>query len=205
MNAFIIAVVGGSASGKTTLARDLVAALHPDAALLSLDAFYRSADHLPPGRRGRINFDHPRRIDWPLLSKVLDRAVAGRPAQVPRYAFDTHARLSDTERLLPSRFLVVEGLWLLRRRNIRSRCDLSVFVSCPSATRLKRRLGRDLAERGRTRMDVLKQWRHQTEPGFRRLVAPQRKLADLVVRSPVTRSQVGSLVRTIRRQSEDTR
>lgn len=193
----IVAVVGGSASGKSTLARHLAQALHPAATTLSLDAFYRCAGHLPPARRNRLNFDHPRRIDWPLLASVLDATLAGLTASVPRYSFEQHARESTPRPLHPAPFLVLEGLWLLRRRDIRSRCAYRIFLDCPHAERLRRRLRRDLAERGRSRTQILHQWRTQSEPGFHRFVAPQRRLADTVVRSPVSPRHLDRLVQTI--------
>jgi len=198
MTPILIAIVGGSASGKTTFARDLALALKPNAALLSLDAFYWPTDHLTPRQRDRLNFDHPRRIDWPLLDEVLDAFAAGRPAAVPRYDFSKHNRLPVHDCLLPRTFLVLEGLWLLRRRTVRRRCALRIFVNCPSAQRLRRRLSRDLADRGRTRRQILDQWQHQAEPGFRRFVAPQKSHADCCIRSPVLAATVNRLAAQLR-------
>jgi len=202
MKSLLIAVVGGSASGKTTLARDLVRALRPNANLLSQDAYYRDASHLTIARRARLNFDHPRRIDWPLLSRVLDDALQGRPVSIPRYSFEAHAREQATDRLLPKRFLVAEGLWLLARREIRSHCTFGIFITCPSSERLSRRLDRDIHERCRTRSQVLNQWRGQAKPGFRCFVTPQRELADDVVRSLITSGKVADVARHIRTLAE---
>ncbi len=204
MKPLLIAVVGGSASGKTTLALDLIRALQPGSALLlSQDSFYRSAAHLPPARRDQLNFDHPRRIDWPLLSQAIHDVLARRAAAIPRYSFERHAREDASDVLPPCRFLVLEGLWLLRRRDIRSRCAYRIFVTCPSAERLQRRIRRDVADRGRDRKHVLRQWRTQSEPGFRRFVLPQRDHADVVVRSPVPPGVLSQLVGRIRSLSEE--
>ncbi|MGE3310234.1 MAG: uridine kinase [Limisphaerales bacterium] len=198
MKPVLVAIVGGSASGKSTLARDLVRSLRPGSALISQDSFYRDASRVPASRRRRLNFDHPRRIDWPLLLDVLTRALDGRAVDVPRYSFEDHARESRTDRLKPSRFLVAEGLWLLRQREIRALCDLGIFVACPAPVRLARRIQRDTTERGRTRTEVLHQWSTQTQPGFRDWVAPQLRLADEIVRSPVPDDRVADLTRRIR-------
>lgn len=203
MKPLLVAIVGGSASGKTTLARNLADALRPDSAVLSLDAFYLGTDHLAPARRERLNFDHPRRIDWPLLADVLDHALDGRAAAIPRYSFQRHTRESTGDLLPPCRYVVVEGLWVLRRRDIRNRCALKIFVGCSGAERLRRRLRRDLAERGRTRNQVLRQWQEQSEPGYRRFVAPQRRHADRIVRSPVPARQLDRLVRDIQALAGD--
>ncbi len=116
--------------------------------------------------------------------------------------FERHAREKDTDRLPPAPVLVAEGLWLLSRRDIRARCNFGIFVTCPSSERLGRRLRRDTAERGRTRAQGLRQWRQQTEPGFRRFVAPQLDFAHAVVRSPVHPDQVANLARQIRTLAE---
>ncbi len=203
MKPILIAVVGGSASGKTTLAGDLARALRPHSVRVTQDSFYLDASHLTPARRDRLNFDHPRRIDWAMLVDALSQVLDGRAVSVPCYSFETHAREAKTERLEPKRFIIAEGLWLLRRREIRSRCALRIFVSCPSAKRLGRRLERDTTERGRTRTTILQQWHRQTEPGFHRFVAPQLPLADVVVRSPATPAQVANLAKRIRTLAEN--
>lgn len=204
MKPILVAVVGGSASGKTTLACDLVQALHPDSTRISQDTFYLGANHLAPARRDRLNFDHPRRIDWPLLSRVLDDVLARRTTRLPRYNFEQHAREKGWDPLAPAPFVVLEGLWLLRRREIRARCALRIFVTCPAAERLRRRIRRDTTERGRSRAQVLQQWTQHTEPGFRRFVATQRRHAHIVVRSPVTPQQIDRLAHTVRALAETT-
>lgn len=202
MKPLLIAVVGGSASGKTTLARELARALEPNANLLSQDSFYLDAAHLSPARRERLNFDHPRRIDWPLLSSVLDEALQGRAVSIPRYSFEAHARETATDHLSPKRFLIAEGLWLLTRRDIRSRCAFGIYIVCPSSVRLRRRLARDTTERGRTQSQVLQQWRDHIEPGFYRFVAPQLFLAHEVLRFPVAASKIADLARRIQTLAE---
>src|SRR6266478_8182760 len=62
---FLIAIAGGSGSGKTWLAEKLLAILRGKAAHLSLDDFYRDRSHLSPARRAKLNFDksNQRRLD----------------------------------------------------------------------------------------------------------------------------------------------
>jgi uridine kinase len=92
----LVAIVGGSGAGKTWLAKKLEAALTPDAARFSLDDFYRDCSRLHPERRAKINFDHPRAIDWPIMERVLKDLRAGRAARLPCYDFKTHSRLAKT-------------------------------------------------------------------------------------------------------------
>ncbi len=190
----LVAIVGGSASGKSSLARELVGALGSNvAAALPLDRFYRDLRHLSPARRARVNFDHPDRIDWPVLGATLDTLLLGRAAPLPVYDFSTHSRASDVDTQSPVPILLLDGLWLLRRAEIRRRCALCIFVACPSAERFRRRLLRDVRERGRNPAEIRRRWRTFVEPGFRRFVAPQTAHADLILRSPVSPRAVARL------------
>ena len=53
MNAQLIAIVGGSGSGKTWLAGRLAEEFGGEAGRLSLDDFYLDLSHLPPAERPR--------------------------------------------------------------------------------------------------------------------------------------------------------
>jgi uridine kinase len=176
----LIAIAGGSGSGKTWLAEKLERALGPRVARLSIDNFYLDRSHLPPSRRARINFDHPRAIDWACLEKALADLLADRSATVPVYDFKTHARLRS-RRVPPQPLILLEGLWPLTRRAVRRLAHLSVFLNCPSSLRLRRRIQRDLAARGRTRASVERQFRDSVEPMHVRFVVPQRQHADVII------------------------
>ena len=192
---FLVAIVGGSASGKSWLADRLQKFLGDNAARLSLDNFYLDRSHLPPGRRARINYDHPRAIDWKSLEKVLQACQAGRATRIPRYDFATHSRHRDTQLLRPKPVILVEGLWLLHRRALRRIFGLSIFIECPARTRLDRRLARDVALRGRNRESVRRQFLECVEPMHALHVAPQAHRADLRLRAPVKKSDLNRLVK----------
>jgi len=177
----LVAIVGGSGSGKTWLADKLHAALGPKAARLSLDDFYRDRSGLSPSRRATINFDHPRAIDWTFIERVLRDCRAGKAARVPRYDFKTHSRLRSSKLLKLRPIILVDGLWLLRRPSIRRLFDLRVFLVCPASIRLRRRLARDVLARGRTRASIEKQFWTTVQPMHLKYVAPQARWADVVL------------------------
>jgi uridine kinase len=193
----LVAIVGGSGSGKTWLAEKLRAALGRQAARLSLDDFYCDRSGVPPARRGRINFDHPRAIDWALFERVLAECRAGRAVRVPRYDFATHTRRAEWARFTPRRIVLVDGLWLLHRRALRRLFEVSLFLDCPAATRLERRLARDVRERGRTAASVRRQFRRAVAPMHARFVQPQARLAQAVIREIPTACRVKELARRL--------
>lgn len=180
----LVAIVGGSGSGKTWLAERLEAALGARAARLSLDDFYRDRSHLPPARRARLNFDHPRAIDWARVEQVLADCRRGRVAIMPRYDFSTHTRHIVGEPLQPQPVVLVEGLWLLRRPALRRLFDVRIFLECPLALRLRRRLARDFAERGRSAESVRRQFQETVAPMHDRFVTPQARWADIIFKQP---------------------
>src|SRR5438876_8668707 len=59
-----VAIVGGSGSGKSWLAKRLQTRLGTMATRITLDDFYKDRSHLPPQRRAKVNFDHPAAINW---------------------------------------------------------------------------------------------------------------------------------------------
>jgi uridine kinase len=192
-----IGIVGGSCAGKSWLAARLQALLGPGAARLSQDDFYLDRAHLSAGQKKRVNFDHPRSIDWARLESVLSQAAAGCRVAVPRYDFASHGRLSSDGVLPPARIILVEGLWLFRRASLRKRFALRIFIRSTDELCVERRLARDVAERGRTREQVLMQLERFTFPMFARFVAPQEKWADVVLNAPIRERDVCALAQRI--------
>ena len=194
----LVAIVGGSGAGKTWLAKKLQSALAPDAIRLSLDDFYRDRSHLPPARRAKMNFDHPRAIDWPEVERTLGELRAGHAATLPCYNFKTHCRLPGQSVLAPKPVVLMDGLWLLLRPSLRGAFGLKIFIDCPAQTRRRRRLARDLRSRGRTRAAVLEQLRKTVEPMHARFVAPQEKWADIVLRRDFGEREIRQLAGRLR-------
>ncbi len=193
----IVGITGGSCAGKTWLADRLLNHFGENAVRLSQDDFYLDRSHLSPARRARLNFDHPRAIDWERLEKALGQFARGRIASVPRYDFVTHGRVPGEGTLHPAPILIVEGLWLFRRPTLRHLFDLKIFIrSTPDLCR-KRRLQRDTTERGRSREQVLQQLERYTLPMSERFVAPQEKWADVVLNAPISEDQIFEIVNRI--------
>jgi uridine kinase len=194
----LIAIAGGSGSGKTWLARRLKRRFGRLAGLLSLDDFYRDLSALSPRQRDRVNFDDPQAIDWALFTECLAGIQRGETVLLPRYNFSTHTRKPLRRRWKPRPIVLLEGLWLLRHPELRHLYSLSVFIDCPEAARRQRRLERDGRERGRSRASVLRQFREQVAPQHQRFVAPQARHAHLVLPSPISRDALASLENRIR-------
>ncbi|MEO6036552.1 MAG: uridine kinase [Verrucomicrobiota bacterium] len=178
----LIAIVGGSGSGKSWLADKLQKRFEKITTRLSLDDFYRDRSHLSEKQRAKINFDHPRAIDWESLERVLSSFAAGRSTEAPQYDFTTHSRLQKGKIVKPTLFVIIDGLWLLRRQELRRMFSCRVFIECPRRVCLSRRIARDLAERGRDAASVRQQYREQVAPMHERFVATQLRWANVVLK-----------------------
>ncbi len=175
----MIGVAGLSGSGKTALARKL--APHLDSEVITLDAYYHSQSHLSLAERANLNYDHPDALDWPLLSAHLAALSRGEPIEEPVYLFDQHTRAQRTRRIEPRSIFIVEGILALHHPAVRELLDVSVFVTTRDEECLRRRLERDIAERGRTRESVLDQYYSTVWPMALQYVLPSRKYAEVVV------------------------
>jgi uridine kinase len=198
----LVAIVGGSGSGKSRLAEELQAALEKSAGRLSLDDFYRDRSHLSAARRARINFDNPAAIDWPAFERVLDRCLNWKDAQVPDYDFTTHCRRRCSKVLKPRPIMLVEGLWLLRSPRIRRLFGFSIFLDCSVRLRLQRRLARDVTGRGRSRKSIREQFWRTVQPMHLKFVSPQARRANSVFKSRWGAREVTKLAAILRQKAE---
>jgi uridine kinase len=194
----LVAIAGPSGTGKSWLASQLQMRLGKEAALLRLDDFYRDLSHLPEGQRQRVNFDHPRSIDWPLFEKTLTGCLAGQRIQAPRYDFNRHTRQERMAWWRPKPLVLVEGLWVLRRPAVRRLFALRIYIDCPRRLQLQRRLRRDALERGRSAESVRRQFQNQVVPMAERHVVPQARWADVHLTSPVPKRTLEALAAQIR-------
>lgn len=177
----ILGVAGGSGSGKTTVARAIVAAVGAEhLASLAQDAYYRDVDW-SRARPAEYNFDHPAAIDVELLAEHLAALKAGQAVEAPVYDFVTHRRRVETVRVEPRPVVVVDGILLFAEPGIRELLDLRIFVDTDADVRLMRRLRRDTAERGRSIDSVLRQYEEQVRPMHLEFVEPSKRWADVIV------------------------
>jgi uridine kinase len=179
---FVVAVAGGSGSGKTTVARAIGAALPAGASVtLEQDHYYRDRSELPFAERVKVNYDHPDAIEFELLQGHVDGLVARRPVDRPSYDFAAHARRPEHVRLAPAPIVVVEGILALAVPEMRTRYDLKIFVDTDADIRLMRRIRRDLEERGRSFAQVRAQYYESVRPMHLAFVEPSKRFADVIV------------------------
>lgn len=182
MKPLVIGIAGGSGSGKSTVARNVAAALgDASVAFIDMDAYYLDHAHLPLEERRRVNWDHPNAFDWELLVNQLGCLAEGLAIDKPVYDFVTHARNADTVRIPPADVIVVDGILLFVDQRVRALCDVKVFVDADADIRLIRRIRRDMARRGRPLAEILDQYLSTVQPMHLEFVEPSKRYADVIV------------------------
>ncbi len=195
---YFLAIVGGSASGKSELARALIESLpQGQAGLLREDDYYICSSQQPKFDPTTYNFDEPAAKEQALLAAHLLLLRGGRAIDRPVYDYVTHRRTPRSITVRPAPLVVVEGLHLLTSPVLRAAFDASVFIETPAEVRLARRIARDVAERGRTEHSVRQQFATRVSPMHALHVAPQRSLASLTVNGA---DPVEALVERVRLQ-----
>ena len=177
----VIAIAGGSGSGKSTLATALLEAIGNDSvALLPIDAYYHDLSHLAPEEREAVNFDHPDALDLDLFATHVDALRSGRAVECPTYDFTTHCRRSQTISIAPRETILLEGILVACRVDLRALIDRLIFVATDVALRRDRRVHRDQHERGRDLASIERFWA-RAEATFTEWGALAEDAADLVV------------------------
>ncbi len=193
-----IGLAGGSGSGKTTIADEVVDRLHGRVALLHHDAYYRNLAHLSFEERTRVNYDHPSSLETELLVSHLESLRAGLAVEHPVYDFAQHLRSEETIRIEPAPVIVIEGILVLAEPELRSELDLKIFVDTDPDMRLARRLERDISERGRSVDSVINQYFATVRPMHVEFVDPSRRYADLIIPEGYNPAAVATVVELIR-------
>ncbi|MGL5122985.1 MAG: uridine kinase [Fusobacteriaceae bacterium] len=181
-NCIFVGVAGGSGSGKTTVAHNLVKAFsEEDAILVEQDVYYRELSHLTLDERALTNFDHPDAIDFDLMKKHLNDLKKGISIERPTYDFKTHSRKLENVLLKPSRIVIVEGILILAVKEIRDLFDVKIFVDTDADEMLLRRIERDIKERGRSFDSVKNQYLNTVKPMYLEFCEPSKRYADLII------------------------
>ena len=177
----VIGIAGGTASGQTTLMKNLIARFRDDVTVLSHDNYYRPYEELSIEERKKVNYDHPDAFDTEMMFEHLKMLKAGQAIDCPIYDYTTYSRSKETTRVEPRKVILVEGILIFENKALCSQMDIKIFVDTDADVRLIRRIKRDVAKRGRSLESVLSQYLATVKPMHEQFVEPSKKNADLVV------------------------
>ncbi len=181
-NPLVIAIAGGSGSGKTTVAQAILNRVgRHRIAYLPHDAYYRDLKELPRVQRDQVNFDHPNSLETSLLVEHIRKLKNNEAVFLPVYDFTTHARTDRTLRVEPQKVILVEGILIFVEPELRNLFDVKIFVDTDPDLRFIRRLERDITERARTVETVIHQYLTTVRPMHMDFVEPSKRFADVII------------------------
>ena len=179
----IIGIAGGSASGKTSIAKILHDTFEKTNSVIIIkeDDYYKDQSHMPMEERVKTNYDHPFAFDHELLLEQLTSLINGQSIQKPTYDYTIHTRSDVIEVIEATDVIILEGLFVLENKDVRDKLDIKIFVDTPSDERFIRRLLRDITERGRTLDSVVSQYLKTVKPMHDEFVEPSKRYADVII------------------------
>lgn len=150
-------------------------------AIVYQDSFYHDQSARFDFDGGSVNFDHPDSIDFQLLAAKLADLKAGRAADIPVYDFKTHSRAPETERVESRPVVLVDGILIFHWPEVRALFDDLIYFDTPEDLRFRRRLARDVLDRGRAPEGVRNQFLKQVKPMHDAFVEPSKKFAKTII------------------------
>ncbi len=178
----VVGIAGGTASGKTTVARKVHEALSPSrVAFIDQDSYYKDLKDLNLEERREVNFDHPDAFDTDLLVAHLKKLKSGAAIEKPVYNFVTSTREDRVLTVNPADIILIEGIMVLHMEPVRRELDVRIFVETEDDVRIIRRLTRDIKERGRDFDHAVHQYFQHVRPMHMGFVEPSKRWADIII------------------------
>ena len=178
----LIGITGGTGCGKTTVVNQIIEELPSgQVSVISQDSYYKDLSHLSYEERTKVNFDHPKSLDFDLLKDHLSQLKEGKTIMQPTYSFVEHNRLPVTIPIAPCKVLIVEGILIFSHPDLRNLFDIKIYVHADSDERLISRIKRDISERGRTIEEVLNRYQTTLKPMHQEFIEPTKEYADIII------------------------
>lgn len=179
---FIIGITGGSASGKTTFLKKLIASFNPaDICLISQDNYYHPRESQLIDENGVINFDLPSSIDSAAYARDVLQLSKGQTVTRKEYTFNNPSVVPQDLIFKPAPIVVVEGIFVFYFEEVARHLNLRVYIDAEEHVKLHRRIIRDAEERGYDLYDVLYRYTNHVAPTYDKYIRPFKYDADLVI------------------------
>ena len=177
-----IGITGGTGSGKTTILNQIKEKFNEkDIGFISQDSYYNDNGDLSFEEKNKINFDHPDAVDFELMINHLIDLKNGVNINQPIYSFFDHNRTEKTKTIESKKIMIVEGILILNNKKLRDLIDIKVFIESSVDLRFKRRLNRDISERGRSEEEVIELFNNRLNEMHKLYVEPMKKFCDIII------------------------
>lgn len=178
----IIAIAGGTGSGKSSFAALLKERVPVGTVIISQDMYYKDQSNQPLEERLSANMDTPLALDIELLCQHLKSLLNGEPISCPIYNFSDHTRSKETLEIPATPVIILEGIFAFATQELRQLTELEIFLEVDDDLRLSRRIIRDVKEKRNGSLEgALNQYLTSARPMHKMYVEPQREWADIII------------------------
>ncbi|MCB0735466.1 MAG: uridine kinase [Flavobacteriales bacterium] len=179
---YIIGIAGGSASGKTTFINRLREQFNTnELCVISQDNYYKSLSDQQVDANGEVNFDLPEAIDFKRLIRDVKTLAKGQEVRMIEYTFNNPGAFPKELVFKSAPILIIEGLFIYAEDKLSRLFDLKVFIEARPDIMFKRRMKRDLNERGIPEEMIRYQWNEHFMPAYEEHMMPHRDSVDMIV------------------------
>lgn len=188
---YVIGIAGSSGSGKTFFLKSFLNHFLPEeVTLISQDDYYIPANTKTKEENRLYNFDLPTAIDREAFYAHIKDLFDGKTIYKEEYTFNNPDLKPKMLQINPAPILVVEGLFIFHYDEVNELLDYRIFMDAEEKISLRRRLKRDLEERGYDHDDVMYKWINHVMPSYNTYLFPYREQCDLVIHNNTDDPQI---------------
>jgi uridine kinase len=178
-----IGIVGASGSGKTFLSRMLESYFGKKSTIFTQDNYYIPREEQPIDKNGNYNFDTPKSLYLDKFIEDLNSLKKGNSILQKQYNYNNPNDKELTENIIkvsPNEIIITEGIFIFHLEIGLPLFDYKIFITSEEETRLKRRIKRDIEERGYDEQDVLYKFENHLKQANQLYVEPHREKVDFI-------------------------
>ena len=174
----LILITGGSASGKTTIAKLLSNKINSSTIISLDDYYYQKTDFL---NQENINWDDPNSFNWKLLVKNIKLLFSN--SEVKKEKFIYGLNIYGEEIIYkPNKYIILEGILSPYNEEILSMASEIIYLSSTNDKRYQRRKKRDMKLiKGLTEEKLLKNWNENVIPLHEKIIYKFKEKASLII------------------------
>lgn len=187
----LVAVVGGSASGKTNYISPKISERFERVVLMAEDN-YCLGNSGSAGIHGSPNLH--KFVDYEPARIYCDLSVlkSGHSIEAPLYSYEKRERREETVTIQPAPVIIMEGCYLLQPY-ISDLFDIKVFINTDDHSRFVRRMLRPRRNPAQNDAHRIREYVELSYPGYHTEIAPYIDTAQVVIDNPFDPNSVTDL------------
>ena len=182
MKRYVLGISGCSGSGKSEILKKLSDKINSNlVSIISQDNYYKKRDSQLIDLNGFHNFDLPESINKKKFYDDISKLISGKNIEYFEYNYNNPKLKSNKKEIISNPIIIVEGLFVFHYKKINNLFNSRVFIDAELNLMIKRRLNRDLNERGYDKNDVEYRYKNHVIPAFKKFTKPYKNASNLII------------------------